>query len=144
MKINLHRVLSLDIGTKRIGVAKWDPKVAVVQPGILIHVTRPIQAFDVLKDFAADFKPHTLVLGNPLMPNGKPGEIAHLVYKWSKKLASELPYEVVLWDERMTSKQAERDLQAIGMKSTKIRQTVDVAAAMRILENWIDAQVDDE
>ena len=140
MKTNAFRVLSLDIGTKRIGVAKWAPKLVSVQPLTLIHVQRPIEAFKTIASLAEEFDATHLVLGYPLMPNGNPGQMAKIVLKWRDKLEAELNYSIELWDERMTSKQAERDLSALGIRSKRIRETVDMAAAMRILEGWLNAQ----
>ena len=140
MSIKTKRYLALDIGTKRIGVAKWDPAIGLVQPVTLIQFKRPREALESINEICKDFSPTGLVLGYPLMPNGKPGEIARVVLKWKEKLEVSFPDSVFLWDERMTSKLAERDLSTLGLTTKQIRSAVDVAAAMRILENWIAAK----
>ena len=74
------------------------------------------------------------------MPNGQPGAIAKIVERWHSKLKQETDCVVTLWDERMTSKQAEQDMRLLGLNSKQQRKIVDVAAAMRILDSWIIAQ----
>jgi putative holliday junction resolvase len=129
-------VIGLDIGTKRIGVAKWSTDSPIVKPVELIAVDRPIKALNRIKHIFESLSANKIVVGYPLMPNGKPGELAHLVHKWTSKLEVTIGCPVVLWDERMTSKQAERDLSLLGIKAKEQKKLVDIAAAMRILESW--------
>ena len=129
-------VLGLDIGTKRIGVAKWSTTSPIVKPVELIEVERPIKALARIKAIFESLSAEKIVVGYPLMPNGKPGELAHLVHKWTSKLEATMSCPVILWDERMTSKQAERDLSLLGINSRDKKKLVDIAAAMRILESW--------
>lgn len=129
-------VLGLDIGTKRIGVAKWSTTSPIVKPVELIEVERPIKALARIKVIFESLSAEKIVVGYPLMPNGKPGELAHLVDKWTSKLEVTMSCPVILWDERMTSKQAERDLSLLGINSRDKKKLVDIAAAMRILESW--------
>jgi len=133
-------VIGLDIGTKRIGVAKWSTDSPIVKPVELITVQRPITALARIKVVFESLSATKIVIGYPLMPNGKPGELAHLVHKWTSKLESTIGCSVVLWDERMTSKQAERDLSLLGIKAKDQKHLVDIAAAMRILESWSMAE----
>jgi putative Holliday junction resolvase len=129
-------VLGLDIGTKRIGVAKWSTTSPIVKPVELIEVERPIKALARIKAIFESLSAEKIVVGYPLMPNGKPGELAHLVDKWTSKLEATMNCPVILWDERMTSKQAERDLSLLGINARDKKKLVDIAAAMRILESW--------
>ena len=129
-------VIGLDIGTKRIGVAKWSTHSPIVQPVELIEVERPILALERIKALVVSLSVNHIVLGYPLMPNGTPGALAQIVIKWKHKLEQSLHCSVDLWDERMTSKQAERDLSLMGINTKDQKQFVDIAAAMRILEGW--------
>ena len=133
-------VLGLDIGKKRIGVAQWSPKSRIVTPVTVIQVTKPIAAFREIEALTNTHTPDKMVLGYPLMPNGKPGELAKLVDIWAAKLGAQLNVPIELWDERMTSKLAEQDLRTLGVAQKEQRSVVDMAAAMRILESWLMAQ----
>lgn len=129
-------VIGLDIGTKRIGVAKWSTDSPIVKPVELIEVERPIHALNRIETIVKSLSAEHIILGYPLMPNGKPGALAHIVDKWKSKLEQSLNCPVDLWDERMTSKQAERDLSLLGINTKTQKKLVDIAAAMRILEGW--------
>lgn len=129
-------VIGLDIGTKRIGVAKWSTDSPIVKPVELIEVQRPIHALQRITTIVESLCAEHIVLGYPLMPNGKPGALAHIVAKWKTKLEESIQCPVDLWDERMTSKQAERDLSLLGINTKNQKKLVDIAAAMRILEGW--------
>ena len=133
-------VLGLDIGKKRIGVALWSPKSRIVTPVTVIQVTKPIAAFREIEALTNTHTPDKMVLGYPLMPNGKPGELAKLVDIWAAKLGAQLSVPIELWDERMTSKLAEQDLRNLGVAQKEQRSVVDMAAAMRILESWLMAK----
>ena len=133
-------VLGLDIGKKRIGVARWSPKSRIVTPLTVIQVTKPIAAFREIEALVNEHTPVALILGYPLMPNGHPGELANLVNMWATKLRDQLQVPISLWDERMTSKLAEQDLKALGIAQKEQRSVVDMAAAMRILESWLKAK----
>ncbi len=129
-------IIGLDIGTKRIGVAKWSTNTPIVAPVEVILVQRPIKALDRIKVLVQTLRADKIVIGYPLMPNGKVGALAHVVLKWKSKIEETIGCPVYLWDERMTSKQAERDLSLLGINAKDQKKLVDIAAAMRILEGW--------
>ena len=133
-------VIGLDIGKKRIGVAKWTPKGRIVTPLTLIHVKKPIHAFKAIAQLVTEHETTHMVLGYPLMPNGHAGELAALVENWHAKLKTNFDFPIVLWDERMTSKQAERTLSSVGLSQKKQRNVIDMAAAMGILSSWLSAE----
>ena len=132
--------LGLDIGTKRIGVAKWSHITRIVTPMETILANRPRDALATIHSLIQTHQATHLILGYPLMPNGQPGAIAKIVERWHSKLKQETDCVVTLWDERMTSKQAEQDMRLLGLNSKQQRKIVDVAAAMRILDSWIITQ----
>lgn len=132
--------LGLDIGTKRIGVAKWSPETRVVTPTQTVLVKRPKDALMTIHSLIQEHEATHLILGYPLMPNGEPGELAQLVRRWQTKLIEATDCKVILWDERMTSKLAEQDMRLLGLNTKQQRKFVDVAAAMRILDSWITAK----
>ena len=133
-------IIGLDIGTKRIGVAQWSPSSRIVTPVGTIHVDKPIKAYQALIEIIDTQQPTAIVLGYPLMPNGQPGELARLVDKWHTRLESHCDIPIKRWDERMTSKRAEQDLTTLGLSHKEQRHVVDVAAAMHILDSWLQAQ----
>lgn len=133
-------VIGLDIGKKRIGVAKWTPESLIVTPVRAVEVKKPIQALNEVSEILHTHRATTVVLGYPLSPSGQTGEISILVQKWRNKLKTLFDLPIELWDERMTSKQAERELTALGISQKSQRTLVDVAAAMHILDSWLRAK----
>lgn len=132
--------LGLDIGTIRVGVAKWSQDSPIVTPVETISAKRPKHALATVQSLIQKHQATHLILGYPLMPNGQPGAIAQIVDRWKSKLEEDTECVVILWDERMTSKQAEQDMRLLGLSAKQQRNVVDMAAAMRILDSWITAK----
>ena len=86
-----------------------------------------------------------MVIGLPLLLSGSDGARASEARDYAERLRRRLTaVRVELWDERMTSRQAERELIAGGMKRRKRRQVIDGVAAALILQGYLDALADDE
>ncbi|MFA5250928.1 MAG: Holliday junction resolvase RuvX [Parachlamydiales bacterium] len=136
------RILALDFGLKRIGLAISDENQKIALPIKTLEVSKnPVQTLLVLINFLKekDYLPQleTIVLGHPLLLSGQKGQMAELVENFQKKLAQQLELPVVLWDERLSSAQAEKML--LKDYSRKQRsQIVDPIAAAIILQNYLD------
>lgn len=133
-------ILGIDIGTKRIGVAIWQDAAPIIRPIELIEVRKPIDAFHRIKTIVDDNSVSHVIIGYPLQPNGQVGILGKLAERWAAKLSQELTCTTVLWDERMTTKQAQRDLNDANVHGKRIKELIDMAAAMKILESWLLAQ----
>jgi len=134
------RVMGLDYGERRIGVALSDPLGLTAQPLATLDRTASLDAdLAALAALARDHAVTRIVIGLPLGLDGAHGERARVTEKFARRLerASGLPVES--WDERLTSVQAERALLEADLSRRRRRQVIDRAAAMLILQSWLDA-----
>jgi len=131
-------VLGLDVGRKRIGVAASDPT------GFLASGVRIIQRVSVEKDLAAiraltqTLGAARIVVGHPISLSGESGPQAMEVERFAEKLRERIPMPVELWDERLSTLEADRRMQEAGVGGRKRRERVDVAAATLILQSYLD------
>lgn len=135
----MGRLLGIDYGRVRIGVAVSDET---------RMISRPVCCLEYKKDFIEklqkELKPllpiDAIVVGLPLQMNGKDGPMTEEVRKFSEYLYQALRIPVVLWDERLTSAQAERQLRDAGMKRKERAEFNDTLAAALILQSYLDSQ----
>ena len=129
------KVLAIDYGTRRVGLAIGDENLRIVSPKGVIKTEK---ALEEIKAIVKTSNVGKIVLGFPLTPSGKEGQRAKLVKKFYEELKRELPdIEIILWDERWTTQEALRRLE--GMSSRKKKQLKDTIAAMVILEEYFDS-----
>jgi putative Holliday junction resolvase len=131
------RVLGLDLGQSRIGVAISDPDRRVAVPLGTIHTGAP----EDVKAVAALVREHgiaEIVVGHPLSLSGKKGEAADHAEKFASALEGLLAIPVVLQDERLSTVQAMRELAAAGVRGRRRREVVDESAAVVILQSYLD------
>ncbi|MEM7794248.1 MAG: Holliday junction resolvase RuvX [Cyanobacteria bacterium P01_C01_bin.118] len=131
-------VLGLDIGSKRIGVAGCD-RTGLIATGIttidnksFAHVT------EQLKQIVRQREATLLVVGLPYTLDGALGTQARRVQKFTKRLAKALSLPVTYVDERLTSVEAEQQLQAERRSTAKDKGLIDRRAAAIILQQWLD------
>jgi len=98
------------------------------------------QDLNYLKSLARKYRVSLVLLGNPLHMNGSEGTQAEKVRSFAKELEQHLNIEVRLWDERLTSMEAQRVLQDAGVTPTKRGKAVDRMAAVLLLQNFLDSQ----
>ena len=134
----MERILGLDIGTVRIGVALSDPLGITAQPLETIQRNKT-DAFDRITFLVKEHDVSKLVIGNPLTLSGNKSFAAEQIAKFSEKLGMHLELEYVLWDERLTTAQAEKLLIANGVRRKRRRQVIDQMAATIILQSYLDA-----
>ncbi len=129
-------VLALDLGDARIGVAISDPERRLAVPLGTIRTGAP----DDLKAIAAMVREHgvtLVVVGHPLSMSGRPGPAAHRAEAFGDALRAFVGVPVVLHDERLSTKQAERGLREAGLSGAAARRAVDAAAAAVILDSYL-------
>ena len=132
------RVLGLDLGQSRIGVAISDPERRLAVPFGTIRTGAP----EDLKAIAAMVREQqvsAIVVGHPQSMSGRSGEAADHAEKFADALRGFLGLPVHLQDERLSTVQAERDLAARGLRGRERREVVDQTAAMVILQAYLDA-----
>jgi putative Holliday junction resolvase len=137
----LGRVLALDLGQVRIGMALSDPLGITVNP-LPPHVCRG--ARPDLEHVAGVVRSRgvtRVVVGLPLLMSGEDGEAAVAARRFAARLRGRIgEIEVELWDERLTTVQAERTLIAADVRRDKRRKVIDGLAAAIILQNYLDSR----
>jgi putative Holliday junction resolvase len=130
------RILGIDFGRVRIGIAVSDELGLMAHPVKTIPVSR--DAAKQIDEIAREKEVERVVIGLPFHMNGSVGESASEVLAFAAKLRTLLPCEVVTWDERLTTVAANRALRAGGQKARDSRNIVDQVAAQMILQGYLD------
>ena len=131
------RILGIDFGEKRIGIAMSDPTQMIASP--LKTVGRP-GIEEVLADIMHEYAIETIVVGHPLRTNGKRGKRAEEVEDFARRLEQNLNVSVILWDERFSTQAAERAMHDMEEKPSRNKAKVDRIAAALVLQSYLDAK----
>ncbi len=137
------RVLGIDLGERRVGVAVSDPTGSIAQPlPTLRRRAGKRMPLATLQNLAEQYEVQGIVVGLPLAPSGDDTEWTRTVREAASKLEERSGVPVHLVDERFTSKSAERAIRGLGLPKKKREQKgrVDAAAAVLILQSWLDAR----
>lgn len=134
------RVLGIDLGTKRIGVALSDPKGAVAFPFSVIETRGREKDLARLKEIIESTRAEAVVVGMPVTLRGESGLAAKAVAEFVQELAKQIDVPVTTWDERMTTVVAERALVQAGARQASRRDKRDKLAAAVMLQSYLDAQ----
>jgi putative holliday junction resolvase len=132
-----RRILGIDLGKARIGVAVSDELGMLAHPVETIPAT--IDAARRLAEIVREKDAERVVVGLPRHMNGSVGTGATEALAFAKKLQALLPCKVVTWDERLTTTAANRALRASGRKTRDSRDVVDQVAAQMILQGYLDS-----
>lgn len=133
------RLLGLDIGEARVGVAVSDPSGAVATPVTVLDGRALAGDIRPLRTLVEDYEVERLVVGLPLTLAGEEGPQAAAVRERAEMLARTLRLPLAYHDERLTTEQARRSLAESGLDERKMRKVVDMVAAALILQAYIDA-----
>jgi len=133
------RVLALDLGKRRIGVAMSDPMRIIAQGYDTIQRTNIREDLALLENMVREKEVSQIVIGNPLHMSGHAGRGSSWAQDFADRLAERTSLPVELWDERMTSVEAGRVLRSSGVSIEKRAKAVDQLSAVLILENWLSA-----
>ena len=134
----MTRILGLDVGGRRTGVAISDDFGVVATPvGFVLRGPRDRAEFRTLVD---RYGAGEIVAGMPTGMSGREGPQAADVRAYAEGLAADLDLPLAFYDERFTSTIAERALVARGMKRDKRREQIDAVAAAVMLQSYLDAQ----
>lgn len=134
------RFMGVDPGTKRIGLALGDDESGLASPHKTLVPRDPASIVAALIDEAVAQEVTTLVLGLPLRMNGLEGPEAKRARALAKALEQRGKVQVVLWDERLTTMAAERQLRESGLRGAKKKVLIDQAAATLLLQSYLDAR----
>jgi len=135
------RVLGIDFGRKRIGLALSDSLRMVGTPLETVDGESQKKATRRIREILVENQISEIVIGLPLHMNGDVGELAQAATDFGEKLKKQVPGLVVhMWDERMTSMEAERALQLGDAKAGRKKEMRDQLAAQLILQSWLDSR----
>lgn len=138
--MSIGRVMALDVGKVRVGVALSDPLGYTAQP--LLTLWRKSRGEDLrsLLRLARKHEVTTIVVGNPLHMSGDVSPWALKVHEFAEELGIRSGLPVELWDERMSSVAAHEILDEAGHSKRDRKQIIDQVAAVVILRGWMEAQ----
>ena len=131
----LNRIMALDIGDKRIGVAFSDPFGIFVSKKELILRKDDKKALDEIENYCKSYNVQRIVVGVPYNMDGSFGFQAQKNVDFIAPLKEK--YEIVYWDERLTSFEAEEHLKQQKKEYTKNKGLVDMESACIILEDYL-------
>ena len=133
------RILALDHGTKRIGIALSDELKMIAQP-LEYVLTEPIADFFVrLKEIIREKEVELILIGMPRNMDGSYGPAALKVQEFIAVLKDLVAIPIKTWDERLTSAQAQRFLIEGGVRRQERKQKVDKMAASILLQSYLDS-----
>ncbi|MBD2844545.1 Holliday junction resolvase RuvX [Paenibacillus sp. IB182496] len=134
------RIMGLDYGDRRIGVAVSDELGWTAQGVGVVETSRSGREFDRLADLAREHEATEIVVGLPKNMNGTVGPRGEICIAFAQTLREKLQLPVHLWDERLTTVSAERTLLEADVSRKKRKLVIDKMAAALILQNYLDAK----
>lgn len=134
----MSRIIALDVGTKRIGIAISDPTGIIATPVGVVLRKPENSAVTKIKEICNENKVETVVIGLPKNMNNTIGSQAQDCMDFARNFEGE--FNVVFEDERLTSRQAERILATMGKKYTKDKGLTDTKSACIILQQYLDTK----
>lgn len=134
------RILALDVGERRIGVALSDPTQTLARSLLVLDRRDDKEALKRVAALVREQGVERVVVGYPLSLRGDVGPQAERVGRFARALARVLEVPVEMWDERYSTVDAERILREQGMGGRKRRRRIDATAAAVILQSYLDAQ----
>jgi putative Holliday junction resolvase len=133
------RILALDLGQRRIGLALSDELGITAQGLETLQRTRLRADLDRLATLAAESGVRLLLMGNPLHMSGREGRQVEYARQFGERLSRRTGLPVEYWDERLTTVEAGRVLHESGISSRKRARAVDRLSAVLLLENYLES-----
>ena len=135
------RIMALDIGQVRCGIAISDPAERVASPVCVLPTDEVKQNAASFKRVCQDWEPELLVSGLPLSLSGEAGKQAQYCKDVALQVGRTLGIPVEFSDERLSSAEAKRVLRVSGYTEREMRGKVDMIAASLFLQSWLDARL---
>ena len=136
----LSRVLGLDYGERRIGLALSDPLGIIAKPLTIIDRKKTKDYISQISEIISEKKITSIVVGLPLTLKGSYSKQTEIVLAFIDQLKSDLQIPIVAIDERLSSVAAEKSLQLQGVKTGYAKGRVDETAAAIFLQEYLDSQ----
>jgi putative Holliday junction resolvase len=133
------RILALDLGKKRIGLALSDPLGITAQGLPTLQRVNIRSDMDALAQLIADREVTEILMGQPLHMSGHEGRQVEYTREFAERLAERTGLEVKFWDERWTTVAAQRVLRESGASTGKRSKAVDRLSAVILLSSYLDS-----
>jgi putative Holliday junction resolvase len=134
------RYLGIDLGRARIGLALADDLLGSARPLRVVRRTADGSDLATIGAVAREYGVDRAVLGLPLNMDGSEGPSARAARAFARRVGSELGIPVDLFDERLSTFEAEDRLRARGLSAREMKAHVDAEAAAVILQGWLDGR----
>jgi putative Holliday junction resolvase len=136
----VSRILAVDWGERRVGVALSDPSGTLASPLPTIYTSSETETVRAVVEIIIREEVAEVVVGLPLNMDGSRGEAAESATRLAQHLEREIDVPVRLWDERLTSVQARRLSEEVGSRIGRRKDLVDARAAELLLQSYLDAR----
>ena len=137
------RVVGIDLGAKRIGVAVSDSEEKIAMPSSVVQRSGDRQRdHHAIRQIVEEYDAGRVVVGLPLSLDGSLGPAARAASAEAEELAAVVGVPVEVYDERLTTVTADRSLMETKMKADARRRVVDKVAAAVMLQSWLDGRRD--
>jgi putative Holliday junction resolvase len=133
------RVLALDIGEKRVGIAAGDTDAKIAIPISVLNASDVLDHGKAFKNLVEDNEPELLLVGLPLSLSGEENQQTQQVRHCAQSIATKLDLPLAFQDERLSSIEAKRYLREAGCTEKEMRGKIDKIAASLILQAYFDA-----
>ncbi len=133
------RILGLDVGTKRIGIAISDELGWTAQGIKTLHRSNGQSDLGEIRDIAREYGVEKIVVGLPRNMNGSLGPQAEMTLGFVQELREILGVPIITWDERLSTVEATKMLIRADLSRNKRRGKVDMTAAILILQSYLDS-----
>lgn len=134
----MRRILGVDFGVARTGVAVTDPLGMMAQGVATISSRKVEKVLQDVADYARQYDVETIVVGLPKNMNNTIGERGEACMEFGERLKAETGLDVVMWDERLSTVSAINFLNETNTRGAKRKAVVDTVAAEIILQNFLD------
>jgi len=134
----VSRILGIDFGTRRIGLALSDPTGTLASPLPFLENSGPQKVATALQKLVQAQDVQTVVIGLPRNMDGTYGPSAQKVREFITQIQAHISAEIIPQDERLTTAQASRDLSQMGLSQKDLRKKVDSSSAALILQQFLD------
>ena len=135
----MKRIMGIDYGTARIGVALSDELQMLAHPAETILLAKGPDPLGRIETLAREKNVETIVVGLPRHMNGSDGISAEKARKFAEQLRAKVTCAVRMWDERLSTVAAHRSLREAGKSTRQTRGYVDQVAAQILLQSYLDS-----
>lgn len=138
--MTVTRIMGIDIGEKRVGVALSDPLGLTAQPHAVIEYTGPENLIRQLLDIAAEYEVGKIIAGVPYGLDGQKGESAEKILAFIRRLEENTDIEIETADERFSTAFSQKAMIEADASRKKRRRNIDKVAAAVILQGYLDSR----